>query len=72
MHTRQQLPGTAGSHEVGEAVVGAGELVEGREANENHDQGINAFGFADEGMADGRGCLVNSFSRMRKEPLILA
>ena len=72
MHARQQLPRTAGTHEVGEAVVGAGELVKGREPDEDHCQGINAFGFADEGMADGRGCLVNSFSRMRKEPLILA
>ena len=48
MHTGQQLPRTAGTHEVGEAVVGAGELIEGREADEDHGQGIKAFGlFAD-------------------------
>jgi len=53
MHARQQLPRTAGTHEVGEAVVGAGELVEGREANENHRQGVEAFRFVDGGVADG-------------------
>jgi hypothetical protein len=53
MHTREQLPRTAGTHEVGEAVVGAGELVEGREADENHGQGIKAFRLVDGGVADG-------------------
>ena len=62
MHTGEQLPRTAGTHEVGEAVVGAGELVEGREAHEDHCQGVKAFGFVDGGVADGvaRG-LVNGF-----------
>ncbi len=40
MDARQQLPRTAGTHEVGEAVVGAGYLVEGREADEDHSEGI--------------------------------
>ena len=62
MHTCQQLPRTAGTHEVGEAVVGASELVEGRKADEDHCQGIKTFGFVDGGVADGvaRG-LVESF-----------
>jgi hypothetical protein len=34
MHARQQLSGTADTHEVGEAVVGAGELIERRKADE--------------------------------------
>ena len=53
MHARQQLPGTAGSHEVGEAVVGAGELVEGRESNEDHRQSVETFRLVDGGVADG-------------------
>lgn len=62
MHTGEQLPCTAGTHEVGETVVGAGELVEGREANEDHCQSIKPFGFVNGGVADGvaRG-LVESF-----------
>ena len=62
MHTRQQLPGTAGTHEVGEAVVGAGELIEGRKADEDHGKGIEAFGLVDGGVADGiAGRLVEGF-----------
>ena len=53
MHARQQLPCTTGTHEVGEAVVGAGELIAGREAYEDHGQGIDAFGLVDGGVADG-------------------
>ena len=33
--------------------MGAGELIIGRQADENHCQGIETFGFVDGGVADG-------------------
>lgn len=62
MDTSQQLPGSAGTHEVGEAVVGPSELIEGREADEDHRQGIKTFGLVDGGVANGvAGLLVEGF-----------
>ena len=51
MHAGEQLAGAAGSHEVGEAVVGIGELLKGAGHDEDDGERIEAFGFVDGAMA---------------------